>query len=94
MKNVIVDDKNEFIFRFRIPQGHQRLERSLDEYYRMQVLDLARILQFHFRGRPVDIDGFSFRNEPDRVIELLTPADPDVADGAAPQKADAEGVGS
>lgn len=73
MKNVTLDHNQDFVFRFRIPQGHQRLERSLDEFYRTQVLEMARILQFHFQGQRVDIDSFSFRNDPNRIINILPP---------------------
>ena len=81
MKTTIVDDNQDFIFRFRIPGSRKKIEPSLDEFYRAQILDLARIVQFHFQGKAVPVDGFSFRNRSGQVIALLKDAD-DAADPA------------
>lgn len=74
MKNVQVDEKGDFIFRFAMRRADANEPLPLDEFYRRQILDLARIVQFRFQGKPVHIDGFAFWNSPDQPISLLPSA--------------------
>lgn len=71
MKNTQIDEKGDFLFRFALRTSGENAPLSLDEFYRRQILDLARLVQFHFRGEPVQIDSFAFRNRPDEVIAIL-----------------------
>lgn len=78
------DDAKDFIFRFRIPRPLRRTSPpNLAEVYRAQLFEYAKLVQFHFRGAPVDVDAFAFRNAPGEVIPLLpVPAEPSGRDAA------------
>jgi hypothetical protein len=66
------DDPPDFVFRFRIPRRRgEEAGSDLDEFYRTQLLGLAKMVQFYFRGEHVDVDSFAFRNAPEKVIALL-----------------------
>lgn len=57
-------------FRVSLPEAGRPID-NLQEYYRQTLVDLLEIVRFSFQGKPVLVDGFAFRNRPDRVIPLL-----------------------
>jgi hypothetical protein len=60
----------DMVFRVSLPTVDQPVE-SLEEFYREALKDLLEVVRFSFRGEPMLVDGFAFRNRPDRVIPIL-----------------------
>jgi len=65
-----IDEAPDMVFRVSLPTLDQPIE-GLEGFYRQTVKDLLEIVRFSFRGKPVLIDGFAFRNRPDTVIPIL-----------------------
>lgn len=70
MKNVKVDEKGDFIFSFSIPKRSDKERLELEDYYRQRLLQLVHLMKFRFNGDLVNVDSFSFKNEPDKTISL------------------------
>jgi hypothetical protein len=72
------DHEPDMVFRVSLPTVDEPVE-SLEEFYREALEDLLVVVRFSFRGEPVLVDGFAFRNRPDRVIPILREDDPGTA---------------
>jgi hypothetical protein len=66
----MTDENGDSIFRFRIPASDRAISPALNELYRAQIYDLLKIVRLYSKGRPVLVDSFAFRNQPDHVQPL------------------------
>jgi hypothetical protein len=65
-----VDERGDAIFRFSLKAPENGLE--LDEMFRRSILDILQLVRFYSGEKPIIIDSFSFLNEPEKRIRLLT----------------------
>jgi hypothetical protein len=68
----MTDENGDSIFRFHLKPSEGTVSPALNELYRAQLYDLLKIVRLYSGNRPVLVDGFAFRNEPEH-IQCLQP---------------------
>jgi hypothetical protein len=67
---ITVDENGDAVFRFRLRPEEAATDEALGEFYRAEIYDLLKIVRLYFRGQPLLVDAFAFRNEPERIQPL------------------------
>jgi hypothetical protein len=68
------EQEPDVVFRVGLGEADRPVE-NLEQFYREALQDLLEIVRLSFRGERVLVDGFAFRNRPERVIPIVCDED-------------------
>lgn len=67
-----VDENGDFIFRFKInPEETNPIkEQPFEELFENTLYEILKYVYFYQNGEMVEVDGFAFRNEEDKIYDI------------------------
>lgn len=65
-----VDEKGDYIFRFRLDLPQERADEPLVDFVRCQLADLLQIVVLTHNGKRVRVNGFRFLNNSEREHKI------------------------